>query len=87
MLAGGVVREPSSLLMEAIVARVQMTSPEARPVQSRFEPAVGALLLALEAAGIAIAEPLLETLTATAPSPVLFATHLYEGSGALGFER
>ena len=81
VLAGGVLREPSSLLMEAIVARVQTTSPEARPVQSRFEPAVGALLLALEEEGVAIDEPLLETLTATLPSPALFETHLYEESG------
>jgi len=79
VLTGGVLREPSSLLMEAIIARVRTTSPRARPVQSRFEPAVGALLLALEAAGITIDEPLLETLTATLPPPSYFATHGREG--------
>jgi len=75
VLTGGVLREPSSLLMEAIVDRVHTTSPDARPVQSRCEPAVGALLLALEAADITIDEPLLATLTATLPPPALFATH------------
>ncbi len=80
VLTGGVLREPSSLLMEAIIARVRTTCPDIQPVQSRFEPAVGALLLALEAAGITIDEPLLETLTATLPPPSFFATHGCEGA-------
>lgn len=87
VLAGGVLRQSSSLLMEAIVARVRTTSPEARPVQSRFEPAVGALLLALEAADIAIDEPLLEALTATLPPPAFFATHTDEDNTTHGLAR
>ena len=65
--------------LEAIIARVRTTCPAIQPVQSRFEPAVGALLLALEAADITIDEPLLETLTETLPPPSFFATHEREG--------
>ncbi len=80
VLTGGVLREPSSLLMEAIIARMRTTCPDIQPVQSRFEPAAGALLLALEAVGITIDEPLLETLTETLPPPSFFATHGCEGA-------
>lgn len=74
VLSGGVFRHPSRLLAEAIVARVHTTSPQARPVESRFEPAAGALFLALEAAGLSIDEPLLQRLMPTIPPPALFAT-------------
>ncbi len=74
VLAGGVLRHSSRLLPEALIARVQSQSPYAVPVYSLFEPAVGALLLAFEAAGIPVGEPLLTCLTATLPESSLFAT-------------
>ncbi len=74
VLAGGVLRHPARLLPDAIVARVRTTSPGVRPVDSRFEPAVGALFLALEAAGETIDEPLLARLVPTLPPSSLFAT-------------
>src|SRR3954452_9617298 len=40
VLAGGVLRHPSPLLSDALIERVQKTSPAAHPVSSRFEPAV-----------------------------------------------
>jgi N-acetylglucosamine kinase-like BadF-type ATPase len=58
-LAGGVIRHPSRILPEALIARVHTTSPEAQPVYARFEPAIGAYFLALEAAGVTVDEPLL----------------------------
>jgi hypothetical protein len=39
---------------------------------SRFEPVVGALLLALEAAGISVGGPLLHRVQATLPPSSLF---------------
>jgi len=75
VLAGGVLRHPSPLLEEAIVARIRSAAPGAVPLRSRFEPAVGALLLALEAASIAVDEALLARLEATAPEAALYATH------------
>jgi N-acetylglucosamine kinase-like BadF-type ATPase len=74
VLAGGVLRHPSPLLSQALVARVRAESPQVRPVVSRFEPAVGALFLALEAAGVTIDEPLLARLAPTLPPAEFFAT-------------
>jgi N-acetylglucosamine kinase-like BadF-type ATPase len=74
VLAGGVLRHPSPLLPEAIAARVLAAAPGARPVASRFEPAVGALFLAFDAAGIPVDEPFLETLVPTLPAAALFDT-------------
>jgi N-acetylglucosamine kinase-like BadF-type ATPase len=76
VLAGGVLRHPSTLLADTIIARVQTTSPEVRPTRSRFEPIVGVLFSALEAAGVKIDDALLARLIPTMPSSKLFATHL-----------
>lgn len=76
VLAGGVLRHPSTLLANTIVERVQLTSPEVRPIRCRFEPIIGVLFSALEAAGIIIDEALLERLVPTVPSSELFATAL-----------
>lgn len=74
VLAGGVLRHPSSLLSDAIIERVRLVSPQVRPALSRFEPAVGALFLALEAAGVPISEALLAKLAPTLPPISFFAT-------------
>jgi N-acetylglucosamine kinase-like BadF-type ATPase len=67
VLLGGVFRHPSRLLGDAILARL----PEGKPVASSFEPAVGALLLAIDAIG-ASADP--ELLRASLPASDLFVT-------------
>jgi N-acetylglucosamine kinase-like BadF-type ATPase len=74
VLTGGVLRHPSPLLAEALVARVHTTSPEAQPRKSRFEPAAGALLLALEAIGVTVDEVVLGTITHTMPATSFFDT-------------
>jgi N-acetylglucosamine kinase-like BadF-type ATPase len=74
VLAGGVLRHPSTLLAETIVERVRTTSPEVRAVHCRFEPVIGVLFSALEAAGIPIDDALLQRLNPTIPAPELFAT-------------
>jgi len=76
VLAGGVLRHPSTLLADTIIERVRTTSPEVRPTRSRFEPIVGVLFSALEAAGVAVNDELLARLIPTMPSSELFATHL-----------
>ncbi len=48
VLCGGVLRHPSPLLREAILARV----PEGRPVSAIAAPVVGAVLLAADVAGV-----------------------------------
>ena len=74
VLTGGVLRHPSRLLADALVDRVRATSPEARPVNSRFEPVVGAVLLALESAGITVNSAVIARLAASLPSGAFFAS-------------
>ncbi len=74
VLTGGVFRHPACQLAEAVVARVRTASPAARSVRGGFEPAVGALFLALEIAGIPIDEALLTRLVPTIPAASFFAT-------------
>jgi N-acetylglucosamine kinase-like BadF-type ATPase len=74
VLAGGVLRHPSSVLAEAIVERVRSTSPRASPVKSRFEPVVGALFLGFDAAGLAVDDRLLSRLVPTLPPAAYFET-------------
>lgn len=74
VLAGGVMRHRSGLLAEAIVARVRVVVPAVQPLNSRFEPVVGALFLALEAIGVHVDDHLQEQLAPTLPPAALFAT-------------
>lgn len=74
VMVGGVLRHPSPVLRTAVVERVRAAAPRVRPVMSRFEPVVGAVLLALEAAGVAPDEAVVERLAATLPPAALFAT-------------
>lgn len=76
VLAGGVLRHPSPLLADAIIARVRTTSPEVRPTRYRFEPIIGVLRSALEAAQVTIDDNVLAHLIPSIPAPTLFATNL-----------
>jgi len=75
VMAGGVLRHPSPLLKTALVEQVRAAVPEVRPVITPFEPVVGAVLLALEAAGVRPDEALLARLSASLPPAALFATY------------
>lgn len=74
VLTGGVLRHPSTLLTSAIVERVRAAAPDVHPVNSRFEPVVGALFLAFESLGVAVDDALLARLLPTVPASSLFAT-------------
>ncbi|HET8842913.1 MAG TPA: BadF/BadG/BcrA/BcrD ATPase family protein, partial [Ktedonobacteraceae bacterium] len=74
VLAGGVLRHPSPLLAEAIVAEVCLTSPDVKPVRTRGEPAIGVLLTALEMAGIHLNKDILAQIAMTTPPADFFAT-------------
>lgn len=76
VLAGGVFRnaDNSKLLADSLAARVLESSPGARPVRSRFDPAVGALFLAWEAAGLPVDESRLSRMIPTLPPASLFET-------------
>ncbi|HEU5015068.1 MAG TPA: BadF/BadG/BcrA/BcrD ATPase family protein [Roseiflexaceae bacterium] len=74
VLAGGVLRHPSRLLHDSLIARVRTTAPDVQAVNSRFEPVVGALVLALESAHRVIDTALITRLTASLPPAALFET-------------
>ena len=74
VLAGGVFRHPTTVLEDAIVARVRTTSPEVQPVRSRSEPIVGVVAQALTIAGVAVDQALLNRLTATLPAGIFLST-------------
>jgi hypothetical protein len=67
VLAGGLFRHPSERLAQVIADEL----PESEIVMARFEPAVGALLLAYDEQGL---EPDMEQLTDTIPPAELYAT-------------
>lgn len=73
VLTGGVLRHPSPLLREALVERVNEAASGVHAIQSRFEPAAGALLLALDSMNILTDAILLERLESTLPGPAFFA--------------
>jgi N-acetylglucosamine kinase-like BadF-type ATPase len=68
VLTGGVLKNPGSMLRDSIVARAQEAYPRVRPVVSPHEPVVGALLLALEAAGVVVTNEVMARIVATIPS-------------------
>lgn len=74
VLTGGVLRHPSPLLRKALVGRVQEVCPSVRAIQSRFEPAAGAVFLALDLGCIETGASLMERLAATLPGASFFAT-------------
>lgn len=73
-LCGGVLRGPSTMLADAVIARVRELTPGARPARSPFEPVVGSLFMALELAGCPITAPVRERIAGSLPPPGIFAT-------------
>ncbi len=73
-LSGGVLRHPAPQLREALIERVRAAVPGVQPVLSRLEPVAGAVLLALEAAGVTVDDALLERLAGSLPPASLFRT-------------
>jgi N-acetylglucosamine kinase-like BadF-type ATPase len=63
VLAGGVFRHPTTVLEDAIVARVRLTAPQARPIRTPHEPISGVVLQALTMAGSAVDPSVLDRLT------------------------
>ena len=74
VMTGGVLRHPSSLLRNALVGRVQEVAFGVQAIQSRLEPAVGAVLLALDLACIESDANLIAQLEKTLPGFAFFAT-------------
>lgn len=65
VLAGGVFRHPTPLLVDALAAKVRTAFPDITIVHSQFEPVIGALLLAYENIGVRVDDALLAQIKAT----------------------
>ncbi len=74
VLTGGVFRHESRVLANAVIDQVRASCPKVRPVFSRFEPAVGAVLLAFDWLGVSIDDQVVARLIGTLPPETLFAT-------------
>ncbi len=74
VLTGGVFRHSSTLLTDALVARVLEATPDVRVLRSQLEPVFGALILALQETGCEVGASTLETLRRSSPPPGFFAT-------------
>lgn len=79
VLAGSVFKGDHPLLVETMKAEILRVAPQARIVPARYEPAVGALLLAFDAAGIPVSGELLGRLEAGSPGPAFYDTR--DGAG------
>jgi N-acetylglucosamine kinase-like BadF-type ATPase len=75
-LAGGLFRHAGARLRDAVVAATCERAPGVRLVRPELEPAVGALLLAFDAAGLATDEAVLARMRATLPDAALYDTRL-----------
>ncbi len=73
VLAGGLFQGRSMILLETLRAAIAAQAPQARLVEARYEPVVGAVLLAWEAAGL--------------PFNAAMAERLEASSRALGLRR
>jgi N-acetylglucosamine kinase-like BadF-type ATPase len=67
ILAGGVFKGRGPLLLDAVTLTVHRVAPRAKVVIAKFEPVVGAVLLALEGLGIEITDDIYANLEATLP--------------------
>lgn len=74
VLAGGVFRHPTTVLEDAIVARVRTTSPAIQPIRSGVEPILGVLIEALIAADVPVTGALRERLLSTPPDALVQST-------------
>ena len=74
VLTGGVLRHPSPLLRDSLIGRVREVAPDVHPIRSRFEPAAGAVLLALDVVCIGTDAAFLKRLESSLPNASFFAT-------------
>src|SRR5579883_92931 len=74
ILSGGLFRHPSPLFADTIIEQVRTRAPDVRPIRYPYEPIIGVLFAALEAAGVCIDDTVLNNVLSTMPPAALFAT-------------
>jgi len=65
VLSGNIFKGPGHLVEEVMIAGIHMVAPQARLVNARYEPVVGAILLALEALDIDITDRVRQNIEAS----------------------
>ena len=86
VLSGSVFKGKGPLLIDTITQAIHRVAPRARVVRLNLEPAVGALLLAYDALGLAVSEHVYDTLGRSMPAASFFRTVQAEkGAGEIGF--
>ena len=85
VLSGSVFKGVGPLLIETITREIARVAPRARVVRTAFEPVVGSLLLAYDAAGIDVTGAILENVAATLPGAPFFDTQ--DGRGYRPMQR
>lgn len=74
VLNGGIFRHPGILMSDTIVDRILTVAPAVMVHRSRYEPVVGALMLAFEADAHEITQDRLEAFERTMPPKMVFKT-------------
>jgi N-acetylglucosamine kinase-like BadF-type ATPase len=74
ILAGGVFRHATSVLEDAIVARVRSGAPEVQAIRTEAEPVIGVLYQALATAGVVRDQRLEDRVESSAPAALVSAT-------------
>ena len=74
VLSGSVFKGVGPLLIDTITREIAREAPRARVVRPAFEPVIGSLLLAYDAAGIDVTEMILANMAATLPGAPFFDT-------------
>jgi N-acetylglucosamine kinase-like BadF-type ATPase len=71
-LAGGVFKGKGSLLIRTATRGIHRVAPKARIRKTRYEPVVGAALLALESAGGVVSDELYDLLDRSLPGQLIY---------------
>ncbi|UCC63837.1 MAG: ATPase [Anaerolineae bacterium] len=74
VLSGGLFKGRGPLLIDTIAQAVHRVAPRTHIVRTRFEPAVGAVLLAYDALGIVVSDEMYDNLAQTVPDKEFFST-------------
>ncbi|MGQ9554965.1 MAG: N-acetylglucosamine kinase [Anaerolineae bacterium] len=74
VLSGSVFKGKGPLLIDTITQAVHRVAPRAQIVRLRYEPAVGAVLLAYDNLGISVSEEMYQNLAQTTPGEEFFST-------------
>jgi N-acetylglucosamine kinase-like BadF-type ATPase len=72
---GGLARSGAEILLEAVVAAMETAGQSPRRVAARWEPAVGAVVIGLHAAGVRVNDSVAQQLDATAPDGLIYDVH------------